>query len=35
VLTGDITYTLADRGLLADFSAKLYDTDAIKKMRID
>jgi aryl-alcohol dehydrogenase-like predicted oxidoreductase len=35
VLSGDLTYTLEDRALLAEFSAKLYDTDAIKKMRIE
>ncbi len=35
ILSGDVTYTLEDRAILAEFSAKLYDTDAIKKMRID
>jgi predicted aldo/keto reductase-like oxidoreductase len=35
ILSGESTYTLEDRALLAGFSAKLYDTDAIKKMRID
>ena len=35
VLTGDAIYTLADRGLLADFSARLYDTDAIKKLKVE
>ena len=35
VLSGDVTYTLDDRALLAEFSAKLYDTDAIKKLRIE
>jgi hypothetical protein len=35
VLSDDVTYTLDDRALLAEFSAKLYDTDAIKKMRIE
>ncbi len=35
VLTGDTTYTLADRALLAEFSAKLYETDAAKKKRIE
>lgn len=34
-LSGAATYTLEDRALLAEFSAKLYDTDAIKKMRIE
>jgi predicted aldo/keto reductase-like oxidoreductase len=35
VLTGNTTYTLADRGLLADFSARLYDTDAIKQLKTE
>ncbi|UCE48048.1 MAG: aldo/keto reductase [Phycisphaerales bacterium] len=34
-LSGDITYTVDDRALLAEFSAKAYDSDAIKKMKID
>jgi len=34
ILSGEAAYTLEDRALLAGFSAKLYDTDAIKKMRI-
>jgi predicted aldo/keto reductase-like oxidoreductase len=35
ILSGKATYTPEDRALLAEFSAKLYDTDAIKKMRIE
>jgi predicted aldo/keto reductase-like oxidoreductase len=35
ILAGDTTYTLEDRALLAEFSAMLYDTDAVKKMRIE
>lgn len=35
ILSGDVTYTAADRALLAEFSAKLYDTDAIKKMKVE
>jgi len=35
ILAGEVAYTLEDRALLAEFSAKLFDTDAIKKMRID
>jgi predicted aldo/keto reductase-like oxidoreductase len=35
ILCGDVTYTLEDRALLADYASKLYDTDAIKKMRIE
>jgi predicted aldo/keto reductase-like oxidoreductase len=35
VLTGGTAYTLEDRGLLADFSARLYDTDAIKKLKTE
>lgn len=34
-LTGDAICTLQDRALLAEFSARLYETDAIKKMRIE
>jgi len=36
-LTEDINYTLEDRALLAEFSAKLYETDAMKhtKARIE
>jgi predicted aldo/keto reductase-like oxidoreductase len=35
ILSGDPTYTLEDRALLAEFSAKLFDTAAIKKMKIE
>ena len=35
ILSGDATYTPEDRALLAEFSAKLYDTDAIKKLKIE
>ena len=35
ILSGDATYTPDDRALLAEFSAKLYDTEAIKKMKIE
>ncbi len=35
VLTGDATYTPADRALLAEFSAKLYETDAIKRLKVE
>ncbi len=34
-LSGDLMYTLDDRAGLAEFSAKAYSSDAIKKMRID
>jgi len=34
-LSGDTTYTLNDRALLAEFSVKAFDSDAIKAMRID
>ena len=34
-LSTDATYTPDDRALLAEFSARLYDTDAVKKMRIE
>jgi hypothetical protein len=33
--SGNVAYTPADRALLAEFSAKLYDSDAIKKMSIE
>jgi predicted aldo/keto reductase-like oxidoreductase len=35
ILSGDVTYTLDDRALLAEFSAKLYDSAAIKKLRVE
>jgi len=35
ILSGNATYTPDDRSLLAEFSAKLYDTDAIKKLRVE
>jgi predicted aldo/keto reductase-like oxidoreductase len=35
MLAGDLTYTDDDRALLAEFSAMAYESDAIKKMRID
>jgi len=34
-LSGDTTYTFDDRALLARFCAKAFDSNAIKKMRID
>ena len=34
-LAGDVTYTVDDRSLLAEFCAKAYDSDAIKRMRVD
>jgi ankyrin repeat protein len=34
-LSGDLAYTREDRNLLAEFSAKLFDTDTIKKMKIE
>jgi predicted aldo/keto reductase-like oxidoreductase len=34
-LTGDVTYTLDDRALLAEFSARAFDSDPIKAMRVD
>ena len=33
--TGDVTYTTKDRALLAEFSAEAFDSDAIKKMKIE
>jgi predicted aldo/keto reductase-like oxidoreductase len=35
VVSGDVTCTPEDRTLLADFSARLHETDTIKKMRIE
>ena len=35
IVCGETTYTLEDRALLAAYSARLYDTAAIKKMRIE
>jgi predicted aldo/keto reductase-like oxidoreductase len=34
-LSGDVTYTIDDRALLAEFCAKAFESDAIKRMRID
>ena len=35
ILSGDATYTLDDRALLAEFCAETYDSDPIKAMRVD
>jgi predicted aldo/keto reductase-like oxidoreductase len=35
VVTGDAPCTPADRALLAEFSAKLYETDTVKQMRVE
>ncbi len=35
ILSGDARYTAEDRALLAEFSAKLYDTETIKKMKVE
>jgi predicted aldo/keto reductase-like oxidoreductase len=35
ILSGDTTYTPEDRDLLAEFSAQLYDTDAMRKLRVE
>ena len=34
-LAGDVTCTLEDRALLAEFMAKAHDSDAIKRMKVD
>ena len=34
-LSGDVTYTLDDRALLAEFLAKAHDSDGIKAMKVD
>jgi predicted aldo/keto reductase-like oxidoreductase len=35
ILSGSAAYTSEDRALLAEFSAKLYDTDAIKRLKVE
>ena len=35
MITGDVTDTLEDRALLAEFSDKLYDTDVVKKLNVE
>jgi predicted aldo/keto reductase-like oxidoreductase len=35
ILSGDTTYTPEDRDLLAEFSAQLYDTDAMRRLRVE
>jgi hypothetical protein len=35
ILSGDGAYTPEDRALLAEFSAKLHDSDAMKKLRVE
>jgi len=35
IFTGDTSYTSDNRSLLTDFCSKAYDSDAIKKMKID
>jgi predicted aldo/keto reductase-like oxidoreductase len=35
VVSGDTTCTAEDRALLSEFSAKLYETDAVKKFRVE
>jgi hypothetical protein len=35
VLSGDATYTLDDRALLAEFCAEAYNSETIKAMRVD
>ncbi len=34
-LSADVTYTTDDRALLTEYCAKAYDSDAIKRMKID
>ncbi|MBE3096596.1 MAG: aldo/keto reductase [Planctomycetes bacterium] len=34
-LTGDVKYTLEDRALLAEFTAKAFDSNAIKQMKVE
>lgn len=35
IVADDTTYTTEDRALLAEYSAKLYETDAIKRLRTE
>jgi predicted aldo/keto reductase-like oxidoreductase len=35
ILSEDVTYTLDDRALLTEFCAKAYESDTIKRMKID
>jgi hypothetical protein len=35
MITGDVTDTLEDRALLAEFSDKPYDTDVVKKLNVE
>ena len=35
IIAGDTTYTTEDRALLAEYSAKLYETDAIKRLKTE
>jgi len=34
-LCGDVTYTVDDRSLLAEYCVKAFDSNAIRQMRID
>ena len=35
IFSGDATYKSEDRALLAEFSAKLFETDTVKKFRVE
>jgi len=35
LVTGAPIFTAEDRGLLAEFSTKLYDSDAIRKLKVE
>jgi hypothetical protein len=35
ILSGDVPYTAEDRALLAEFSARPHDADALKKMKLE
>ena len=35
ILSGDASHTLEDRAVLAQYSSELYDTDAIKRLRVE
>ena len=35
ILSGPSLFTAEDRALLAEFSARLYDSEAIKKLKVE
>lgn len=35
ILSSDLAFTVEDRALLAEFSAQLYETDAVKRLKVE